>query len=89
MQSDTWTAFATTDLRATDRGPELLADAFTDAFSVRDIEPPVCIACLAKTLNRPAGEIVDEVMSMYTSFDLALNDSGTCRICSRRTVVVG
>ena len=89
MQSDAWTAFATNDVRKMDRTPELLADAFADAFSVRDIEPPVCIECLGKVLNRPAGEVVDEVMSMYTWFDLTLNDSGTCRICDRHTVVVG
>jgi NADH:ubiquinone oxidoreductase subunit E len=85
MQSDAWIAFATNDVREMDRSSELLADA----FSVRDIEPPVCIDCLANVLHRPKGEVVDEVMSMYTWFDLTLNESGHCRICSRRTVVVG
>lgn len=89
MQSEAWTAFATTDVRTMDRSPELLADAFADAFSVRDIEPPVCIDCLADILHRPKGDVVDEVMSMYAWFDLTLNESGHCRVCARRTVVVG
>ncbi|MBM3217862.1 MAG: hypothetical protein FJZ38_04135 [Candidatus Rokubacteria bacterium] len=89
MQSEAWTAYATNDVRAMDRAPELLADAFADAFSVRDIEPPVCNDCLSRILHRPKGEVVDEVMAMYTWFDLTLNDSGHCRVRSRRTVVVG
>jgi hypothetical protein len=89
MQIEAWSRFATNDVRAMDRSPELLADAFVDAFSVRDVDPPVCIECLSKALRRSTGEIVDEVMSMYASFDVTLNDSGTCRLCARRTVVVG
>jgi hypothetical protein len=88
MQSDARTAFATNDVERIDRTPDLLADAFVEALSVRDIDAPVCIACLGKILNRPAGEVVDEVMSLYASFDIRLNDAGTCRICERHTVVV-
>ncbi len=65
------------------------AFATVDALSVRDVETPVCIACLSKTLRRSAGDVVDEVMTMYSSFDVTLNDAGTCRLCARRTVVVG
>jgi hypothetical protein len=85
MQSDAWTAYATHDVHRIDRAPDLLAGAFVDTLSVRDVDAPVCIACLGKVLNRPAGEVVDEVMSPYVSFDIRLNDAGTCRICARHT----
>ena len=81
MLSDVWNAFTTTNVRDDDRTG--------NAGSVRDIELPVCIECLARILHRSAGDVVYEVMAHYASFELTLNEAGHCRVCSRRTVVVG
>jgi hypothetical protein len=87
MQSDAWFAFATDDVRAMNRAPELLADADGDACSA-DTTPPICIECLARTLQRSTGDVVDEVMASYSRFEVTLSEAGHCHVCSRRTVVV-
>jgi hypothetical protein len=80
MLSEVWNAFATTSVHETDRTG--------DATSVRDIELPVCIDCLARIMNRPTADVVYDVMAAYASFDVRLDEAGHCRVCARRTVVV-
>lgn len=87
MQSDDWNAFAS-DTRLVDRTPELVREAGGDAFSAWKVTPPVCIECLARTMRRSTGDVVDEVMALYVRFKVALSEVGHCRLCSRRTVVV-
>jgi hypothetical protein len=86
MQSDAWNAFAS-DTRAVDRTPEVVTEAEGDAFAAWKVTPPVCIECLARTMRRSTGDVVDEVMALYARFKVALSEVGHCR-CSRRTVVV-
>lgn len=87
MQSDAWNAFAS-DTRVVDRTPELVTETGGDAFAAWKVTPPVCIDCLARTMHRSTGDVVDAVMALYARFKVALREVGHCRLCSRRTVVV-